>query len=52
MRSKQRRICETSSLEYTKQAAPNMRALTTPRQAPDKDTDERDNPFIINQINE
>ncbi|TCO88850.1 hypothetical protein EV202_12437 [Bacteroides heparinolyticus] len=29
-----------------------MRALTTARQVPGEDTGGRDNPFIINQINE
>ncbi|MGP1538105.1 MAG: hypothetical protein ACTTJB_13270 [Bacteroides heparinolyticus] len=52
IRSKQRRIYETSGLEYTKQAARNMRALTTPRQALDEDAEKKDNPFIINQIND
>lgn len=52
IRSKKRRICETGSLEYTKQSAPNMRALTTARQVSDEDTGGRDNPFIINLINE
>lgn len=52
IRGRQRRICETNGLVYTKQSAPNMRVLTTARQVSDEDTGGRDNPFIINQIND